>query len=131
MFGTTKPSLLTAEQGNKNDGTILTVTLERTGIGIPLKQQLPPDFTILKFFKRMWPRIEGTSGGVVICEAGVQQEIGGAVRWLPAQNFTIGTSKHIDFRGCGRLLAVRFSSSSDITWQLLGYELDVKFGGNF
>lgn len=131
LFSTATPLLLVAEQGNTMDGAIVTVTLERTGLSQPFVQESQPDYSSMKFFRRMWPRISGTDGGVLTVEAGVQQTVDGPVVWLPGQNYVIGETQHIDFRGTGRLLSVRFSSSSNIAWQLLGYEIDVTFGGKF
>lgn len=131
LLGTAEMKLFRTSYGNLVAGNPLTVELERTGLGIPMEQGAPPDITAKKFFRRLWPRIQGTAGGAIFVEAGVQQTVGAAVTWLPGQTFIIGQTDHIDFRGTGRLLAVRFSSSSDIEWQLLGYEIDVTFGGKF
>jgi hypothetical protein len=113
------------------NGTTIAASVERTGIGIPLKQSLPPDFTAMKFCRNIWPRIEGTIGGVVNVEIGTQSNIGADTVWQTAKPYTIGYSTKIDCLASGRLLGIRFSSDTDITWKLHGYELDVDFGGNF
>jgi hypothetical protein len=105
--------------------------IERTGLGIPFKQNLPPDFTSYKFIRGMWPRIDGTLGGVVKIKIGVQNEINGAVQWGALQNFIIGTTTRVDVLMSGRLLAIHLESDTSVAWRWHGYELDVDFGGNY
>ena len=109
----------------------MTVSLERTGLGIPFKQGMPPDFTAMKFIRNIWPRITGTVGGVVNVTIGTQMDITTDIVWGTAQPYTIGSTQKLDVLATGRLLALKFSSNSLIDWKLHGYELDVDFGGNF
>jgi len=125
------PALYRADFTTDEAGVAQEAFLERTGIGIPLKQGMPPDFTSMKFIQNVWPRIEGTAGGVVKVDVGVQMEIGGAVTWRATQNYTIGQTQKIDCLMSGRLLAVRFRSDTSLQWRLHGYELDVELGGNY
>lgn len=124
-------AVYTTYTGMTNNGDAQETYLERTGIGLPLKQGVPPDFTSMKFIQNVWPRLDGTAGGIVWVEVGVQNEIAGPVTWGAKQIFVIGTTKKIDVFMSGRLLALRFSSNTAIRWRLLGYEVDVAFGGNF
>ena len=110
---------------NQFGGTSFTSYVERTGLAIPLKVGAPPDMSTKKFCRKLWPRIEGTTGGVVTVEVGSQEYVGGPVSWKPARNYTIGTTRSVDVRCTGRLLAARFKSTSDIDWRLHGYEMDV------
>ena len=116
---------------NQFDGVNMTSYVERTGIGVPLKVDTPPDFTTMKFFSELWPRIEGTDGGVVNISVGVQDSIDGAVTWKAPQSYTIGTTQKIDADISGRLLAVRFESTTDIEWRLHGYEVVVTKDGDY
>lgn len=125
------PALYKADYTTDNAGVAQEAYLERTGIGIPLKQGLPPDFTSMKFIQNIWPRIDGTVGGVVKVSVGTQMEIGGAVTWRREQNYVIGTTQHIDCFLSGRLLAIKFSSDTSLQWRLHGYEVDVDLGGNY
>ena len=116
---------------NQINGTNMTAYLERTGLGIPLKLDSPPDFTTKKFFSELWPRLEGTDGGVVNISVGVQDSIDGAVTWKAPQSFVIGTTEKIEADISGRLLAVRFESSTDVEWRLHGYEVVVTKDGDY
>jgi hypothetical protein len=113
------------------NGTPIPSMLERTGLGIPFKQGQPPDMSSMKFLRNVWPRISGTIGAVVNVEVGYQMEVDGPVTWYPPKEYVIGTTKKIDCLVSGRLLAVRFSSNTNMTWRLHGYELDVSLGGNW
>jgi hypothetical protein len=113
------------------NGTPIPAMLERTGLGIPFKQGQPPDMSSMKFLRNVWPRISGTIGAVVNVEVGYQMEVDGPVTWYPPKEYVIGTTKKIDCLVSGRLLAVRFSSNTNMTWRLHGYELDVSLGGNW
>lgn len=113
------------------NGTVQESFIERTGIGIPMKQGNPPDFTSFKFVSEIWPRLDGTVGATVNIEVGTQTEIGGSVSWQPAKPFVIGQQQKIDVLASGRLLALRVSSASSVEWRLHGYEMNVRFGGNF
>lgn len=110
-------------------GTDMTSYLERTGIGIPFREKDPPDFGVRKFMKAVWPRIEGTDGGVVQVYIGVQEVIDGPVTYQAPQDYTIGTTKKIDCRISGRLFALKFRSTTNISWRLHGYDMDVNFMG--
>lgn len=114
-----------AEVGTQN------AVLERTGLSVPIKQQLLPDFTAMKFLREVWPRIEGTEGGVVNVEVGTQMQMNSPVVWKPAQPFIIGTSQNINATASGRSFGLRFSSNTEINWRIAGYELDIEFSGNF
>lgn len=141
LFKTAEGSLLMASQTDTKlykadlttdaNGVAQVSFVEKTGIGIPLKQGLPPDFTSYKFIQNVWPRIDGTAGAVVQVAVGTQNEIGGAVTWQPSVDYTIGSTQKIDVFASGRLLALRVSSSGSLSWRLHGAEVDVENGGNF
>jgi hypothetical protein len=108
-----------------HDGVLFTAELERTGLGIPFDTQALPDITSMKFCRRIWPRISGTLGATMQVRFGGQAEIGGTVTWTPWQNFTIGSTKHIDIRVSARMFAIGFRSTATMAWKLHGYSLDV------
>lgn len=117
--------LFIADNTQQFDGVNFTSLVERTGIGFPLKVGDPPDITTEKMVRGIWPRITGTAGGVINVYIGSQQEIDGIVTWSPALPFTIGISKFVDRLMTGRLHALRFESTTNISWRLSGYEVDV------
>jgi len=131
MVAPTRTKLAKIDAATNANGTPLQVRLERTGLGFPRKVEAPPDFTSMKFFRGIYPRIEGTPNGVVEVSLGTQQKIGGEVKWSRTKPYTIGVTKKLDFRGTGRLFGLRFESSSSISWRIHGYDVDVVFAGEF
>jgi len=131
MASIANTKLYKLDQSNENDTAAQSSFLQRTGIGIPFKQGMPPDFTSYKFIRGIWPRVEGSLGGVVKIRVGTQDIINGPVTWGPYQNFIIGTTQRIDVLMSGRLLAIELASDTVLEWRWYGYELDVEFGGNY
>lgn len=119
------------DTGGTFNGTAYTSWVERTGIGVPIKAGEPPDISSVKFLRGLWPRIEGTNGGVVKVYVGTQFRADEAPTWQSPKNFTIGSSVKIDCRASGRMLALRFEAPGSVDWRLHGYDLDLDFGGNF
>ena len=127
----TNSKLLDVESSLNFNGTSMNCYLERTGLGVPFKVDAPPDISSRKFFRGLWPRIEGTDGGVVRIRLGVQDKVDTPVSWDESYDFVIGTDDHVDCALNGRLFAVRFESSTDIEWRLHGYDVDVQPAGTF
>ncbi len=121
--GVTKLALLDDTQ--QEFSSTMTSLVERTGLGFPLKKDRPPDFTTRKLLKGVWPRVEGTDGGVINIYVGSQEKIDGPVTYSPARAFVIGQTDYIDVLTEGRLHALKFESTTDIEWRLHGYDVDV------
>lgn len=127
----TTSKLLLADETAAFDTVSMTSYVERSGIPLAWKATEPPDLTSRKLLRGVWPRIEGTLGGVVRVYVGAQETPEASVTWQSPVNFTIGTDKFVPCLVSGRLLAVKFESVTDIDWRLHGYELDVSKAGSF
>lgn len=135
-FGSSKTRVLIAVPGapglnlfdftNQFNGSDPTAYVVREGIGFPLKENGPPDFSRRKYLTRLWLRIDGTVGGVVNVYAGYQETRADAVVWSAAKTFTIGTSRFVDFTVSGRMHAVKIESTTDVHWRLAGYDAEVR-----
>lgn len=126
--------LVLAESGVKFGSTSMTVTLERQALPLPIsgRTDAPPDFASFKQFTRVLPQIEGTAGGVVQVQVGTKANLNTDTVWQEAKSFTIGSNAKIDCLGAsGRLMSIRFTSSTDITWKLRGYEVEMLSRGKF
>lgn len=124
-------NLLLTEVTNQLEGANMTAYIERTGIGIPFRANQPPDTSSVKFLTAVWPRIEGTAGGVVRVYVGGQMNENDAPTYLSPYSYVIGTTRQIPVRCTGRLFALKFESDSDIEWNLASYDVDVKQLGRF
>lgn len=124
-------NILLADDTNQFDMVDPTAYVERTGFGVPFVANAPPDTESIKFLSAVWPRIEGTVGGVVKVYVGSSQRPGDTPVYQAPQDFVIGTTKQIPCRVSGRLLAFKFLSNTNLDWRLHGYDIDVKQIGRF
>lgn len=103
--------------------------IERTGLGIPLRANQPPDQSQMKFMTRLWPRLEGSGGSVVnIYVAGQDDPTQPAVYGTPIP-FIIGTDRFIDCRVMGRTFAIKYEANSASSVRLHGYDLEIRKAG--
>jgi len=125
------PGLRAVDNGATFAGASYSAFVERVGIGIPLTREGPPDLVTVKQVSGIYPRIEGTLGGVVKVEIGTQFDKNQAINWEPAADFVIGTTEFIPVIATGRLHSLRFSSTTSIDWRMEGYDLDIRPRGRF
>lgn len=124
--GTTK--LYTPDNTQQFDGNNATAYVERQQLGFPLKADSPPDYTTEKRLRGLWPRITGTAGGIINIYVGTHERVDGPVTWQAAFPFTIGSTEYVDTIGDlpdAKLHALKFESTSNISWRLNGYDADV------
>lgn len=121
--GSTK--LYSPDTTNQFAGSNMTAYVEKTAIGFPLKASDPPDYTTEKLLRGIWPRISGTDGGIINVYVGTQDRVDGDVTWEAAFPFTIGSSEYVDCLLTSKLHALKFESTSNISWKLHGYDADV------
>lgn len=129
MAGTLGNSLDVMDFTNQFSSANMTAYIERKGIGFPVKADGPPDYTNRKFVTRIWPRLEGTAGGVVNVYVGTHDNVDDDPTYGTAKTFIIGTSEFIDCQVSGRLHALKFESTTDVHWRLHGYDAEVRPAG--
>ena len=78
-----------------------------------------------KIVTRIWPRM---TGGPVNIRVGTQETPQGTITWSNSASFLPGTDEYIDPEPTpsGRLIAVEFSTTTDVAWQLEGYDLMIE-----
>lgn len=116
-----------------SDGNLtaaLTWKLEREHLGVAMKSTAPPDMSARKFVRRVWPRLQGSTGDVVKVSLGVAEGVAKATVWKIQKDYVIGTSEFIDCTLNGRTFAVRFESLSGKPVVYSGLDVDVQFVGN-
>jgi hypothetical protein len=108
------------------NGTPATCYLERENI------LLSPD-TDIKMIKRVWPKMTLLSGAnsVVNIHIGTSMVRGSTTAWQGPYAFNINTDNKIDCFATGRYLSIRFSSSTDVSWKLDSFDIDVIPKGKF
>ena len=120
----TTPYISLQDSGTSDFGSLITATLERTGM------HMGDPYTI-KLAKSLYPRIDGTSGSTVSIQFGASMYADESPTWGPVQTFTIGQSQKIDSMISGRFLAVRFSNSDFYSWRIKSFGLEYTNGGLF
>ncbi len=105
------------------------VTLERTHIGVAVKAKSPPDLSSMKFMRRIWPRLRGNAGQVVLVTLGHHNEPNEPVIWESPQQFVIGTTSKVDVTITGKMFALRLSSLNGLNWIFSGMDADMEFAG--
>lgn len=129
--GTGGTKLLRADDTSQFNESNMTVLVERKGLGLPTKVGAPPDLSTMKFYDTLWPRIEGTLGGIVNISIGVHDKPTDDPVYAAPVPYVIGTSVGVDILQAGRLLALKFQSVSNLEWRLNGYEVDMRPMGIF
>tara|TARA_R100000656_G_scaffold106979_1_gene79158 strand:- start:105 stop:638 length:534 start_codon:yes stop_codon:yes gene_type:complete len=113
----------------------MTANLTRSGLtvsGVDSGGNPVNNFAQRKLANRIWPRM---IGGPVNIRVGVQETPQDSITWSAAAEFTPGTDQFIDPEitsggpPAGRLLAVEFATTGDVSWELEGYDLEVELLG--
>lgn len=123
--------ILLADDTTKFEAASMTAYLERKHIGVPFRVSEPPDLQSMKLMTNIWPRIEGTDGGQIDVYLGASPDVDTDPTYQGPFTYTIGSTRQIGCRVSGRLLAVKFQSTTDIDWRIHGYELAVRKQGKF
>lgn len=116
---------------NQWDGTSMECYVERTGLGIvgrDRRGEWNVDYDTRKLCSEIWITAEGDPFQVRL---GGQEVLGGEVTWAPAQTFTPGVDKKLNFTTNGRLMCVRFQSTANVSWRVDSYSLNVNVLGRF
>lgn len=110
-------------------GSNMTAYVERTGLAVSgLKNGDPVvDPTVSKLVSAVWPRMRGT--GPVNVYVGGQETVNGTVTWEGPYAFNPNTDRKVDCRTSAKLLGVKFESTTNISWEIDGYELDLVVDG--
>lgn len=124
--------LYAADQTEQFHGNNMSAYVVREAVPIgrqdPRTGEIRPDVSSVKYVTEVWPVIEGTPGGVVQVLVGARERADVTASYT-VYNFTIGTDRKVDVRAAGKIIDIRFQSTTDITWKLLSYALNVRIGG--
>ncbi len=91
----------------------------------------------LKYVRRIWPRIEGSTGTVLKVRVGVQDEPSAPISWQAQQDYALNVDDFLNFDASGRYISVRFEDDSapgatpNALWRVHGFDLEYTFQGDF
>ena len=113
--------------GNKEDTSNMTSYIERTGLTIDESGQSNP--AMVKRVTAIYPKMSVSSSNTVNVYVGHQMSTEEAITWEGPTTFNPDTQSKVSFRVTGKYIGVKFESTSDATWRLDGYALDIKNAG--
>lgn len=119
------------DSGVTRDGMGFTATLQREGLSIiGKKRDGSPivDHQIMKFIRKMWPKVQG---GPIRTRVGYQMVVNGPITWGPYQTFDPSSMMFTNHSELGRAMAVEFSSADSVDWRIDGYKLELETRGRF
>lgn len=131
LLGGTETRLTYEDFGFSFNGAAYESYVERKALGIPFRQDQPPDISSWKFCREIWPRMSGDPGTQIEVSIGSMTEIGDTVTWAAPQIFTIGTDVKVNCTCSGRMFALKFRAVGSGHWALHGYDLEVQRSGGY
>lgn len=120
LVSATNTAMYIVDETSLFDTSSFTAILEKTGIDFE-------DRRGIKYLNSVHPHIVGNGTVDVFVGAQMWQDQG--IEWKGPYTLTIGEDFKIDCRISGRLLAVKFVSDSESSWDLNGYSLEVDLVG--
>ena len=88
-----------------------------------------------KHIKRMWPRMVGNPGTVILVRGGTQTTADQGIDWQPALPYVIGTSDSLFFDISGRYISFEFSEDASqpaqTAWGINGFEVEFNLQGQY
>lgn len=129
LCNTDKTEFHQLDSGTTNDGSVVTATLQRTGLSITGRKRTGEwvvDYHKRKQLNRVRPKV---SGGPVNVRVGFQEFVDGDVTWSDSQAFDPTTMLYVDFAGSGQAVCIEFSAS--VPFRLEGYVVDLEVIGEY
>lgn len=124
LAGRTDKKVFLMDDTNAFAGTSMTSYVERRAL--PLGEGGQFDQRRMKFVREITPQITGTAGGVVNIYVGHRDTIDGTRTWEGPFPYTIGTTRKVDCRVSGRVIDIKFESTTDIEWLLTEYGVNYR-----
>lgn len=119
LLGNNAPKLLGVDIGTDFDGVAFNAKVERTGLTFDA-----PD--MVKLVRAVFPRIDGTTGGVVYIQVGGAMDVEGSVTWSDPVTYTIGSTYRADVFMTGRFISYRIYSTANLSWRVKSIDFDVQ-----
>ena len=91
----------------------------------------------LKYVRRVWPRLEGSTGTTLKIRVGVQDDPTAGISWSAQQDFRINEDTFLNFDASGRFISVRIEddgapgATPNALWRVHGFDLEYTFQGDF
>lgn len=123
--GTPTDSLmLEIDSGTDFNGTAIAASLRRDSMDFGEPNRF-------KFIKRVIPHVKAVDGTVITVRVGTQVDSQGSTAWTSSQNFTVGTTRHIDVTTQGKYISFEFTTSAGSKWVLPGWDVEYELRGYY
>jgi len=132
LAGTDSSKFFNMDRGVTRDGLTFITTLSREGLSI-IGRKRNGDWIVdhqqMKFFKRLWLKVQG---GPINVRFGGQQTVDGPVAFGATVSFNPLTMVTADPGPVsGRAVGIEFSTTGSTSWRIDGYKIDLEAMGNF
>jgi len=127
MASPTNTKLFRNETGNTEDETNMNSYIQRTGL--TMDDQGSPNQAMVKHISAVWPKMKvnpDSADDTVNVYVGQQMSTEEAITWEGPYTFNPDTQSKVPVRVTGKYIGVKFESTTDTTWRLDGYSLDIK-----
>jgi hypothetical protein len=118
LLSSSAPKILSVDTGALMSGSNVVASLERTGLAFDAPYQS-------KMVRAVYPRIDAAQGTTVQIQVGASMDAEAEPTWSAPVTYTVGSTFKADVIATGRILAVRFSSTSAQPWRIRSYDLDI------
>ena len=91
----------------------------------------------VKYIRRIWPRITGSTGTIIKVRVGVQDDPTSAISWSVTQDYRINVDDFLNFDSSGRYISVRFAEDIapgapiQSVWGVHGFDVECVLQGQF
>lgn len=114
------------DSADTNNGTAITAYIER--LSLPIDTE---DLYNRKLIVRIIPRVEGKIGDKIYVKIGTQSVVNDPIQWSDDLTYTIGTDLDLKCTQDGRLISIRFFSSTTAQWKVHSYQVEFITQGLF
>jgi len=127
MASPTNTKIFRHETGNTEDGSNMTSYIQRTGLIID--EQGNPDQAMVKHISSVWPKMKvnpDSDSDTVNIYVGSQMSTEDSITWEGPYAFNPDSQSKVPVRVTAKYIGVKFESTTDTTWRLDGYALDIR-----
>jgi hypothetical protein len=116
--------LFSVDTSNLADGKLITSYVRRETMDLDTP-------TKTKTVRRIYPRVQATTGTEIGVRVGVQNTPDEPVRWSAERMFMAGIDNSVDIFASGKYISVQFTTTAQPEWSLSGFDLSYTVRGNW
>ena len=123
MMASTDTGLYLADAGISFAGSPMTAYIEHSGMDF---EEIGLGQNRVKLCKGVRMVVDAPAGTVIRVYVGTQDDMESSIDWGTPQDFTVGTSKYVDFLTGGTFLGIKFESVAQGPWRIKEFSLDIE-----